>query len=1534
MSALWLVGYCLALLPLQVGASDLFTTGDLEFLAGGGLGEGGPALDASLLPQDVLAAPDGSVYFADELYNRVRVVDAQGRLRTVVGDGRYGLDTQVLSARQSALAIPASLALGPEGQLYLVDLGNRRICVLDPDGTLRTFMGPGHSLVAASANGFAPYAVAADAEGRVLVADRGNQRIWQLDPDGRGRPVAGNGQRGFSGDGDPSALARLADPRAVVVGPDASIYVADTGNRRVRRVDPQGRISTLAGDGGELPWSGRRPALQASLKPIDVALDLQGRLLVLDELGPRLLRLEADSTLVVLAQFDPGSQPKALSVDRQGRVLVADYAQRRVVLLQDQASPLPLAGNGLLRASGEGGPALNASLYQPFGLAYDPQGNLYLADRRNHLVRRVRADGIIERVAGTGLPGFGGEGGPARLALLNQPTGLAFDRQGNLYIADSANHRVRKLDAKGNIQTVAGTGVPGFGGDSGPARLALLNQPNGLAFDSQNNLYIADSANRRVRKLDTSGNIQTVAGTNRDLLPGEGGPALESALASPMDLSFGTEGLLFIADPGSHRVYTLSPEGLLRSLAGIGSPGQGYDGQLAAHAALNQPLGLVADGSGGVYLADTGNGRLVHVDGDGVLRVLETDAGRPARLTLDLRGGLVLADIEQHRVARLPVARQLADAGVRIHTSFSYQLESEAALSTPGLLELVYNPDARVLYFTHREGVEQLLPARRRFAHFQASSYRTALAPAALGAGLMVLTPPALGRSQPLTLIAADNEGKPLYLPLAQISEAADVLTKSGGQLYLYQQDRGRLLRLVYQTLELCATLPTGPALLEGTPAGPLFIASVQSRELFKAEDLDQDGQFTLRRVALLPERPVALSFGAELYLALAGGHLYRLGPDEQLQELASGFAPALLDLAAGPDGAIYALEGDAYSGRILRLSPPTPQVEAWPPRLDFGPQRVGLYASRQLMLRNRGTLPVELVAAQGSALRIAQGPSLRLNPGETRTLDLSYTLAARGTQTDTLFWRAPGGTALLQVPLASLGLAPELRLSAAALDFGTVAVGKEAHQALTLGNPGTAPLQYRLELAGTYRLGLVGTGQLAPGAAIQLPLSLVPAQRRAYADTLFIYSDVPETPVRRVLLSGRGGQPELAALPTSLDLGLTRIGQARRYHLELRNTGEVELHLDRMLTGSRLVLPAARRLNIPPGQTGVVEVVFTPRDTSLVQGTLTFTTDDPAHPRASFPFAGRGNRTFLYTAATRHLFAPTVVDKGRVWELEVRNLHTRTALALQALAEGPFRVLQAPAKLAPGARGVIQLEYRPTRPGTSRGRLVLSTNLKESLEVALEGRGQAPTTLTLGVPALRDGEFAIPLQLHQARELNGLSLELSLPAPLAYAGMEFPAGSLVAHPLILANPGEDGNLALGLSFDPPVNGEGLLGLLHLRLVSPNPSSLVLRVNSAVVRSASGAADTLALHPPYPNPFNAEVVLSYELPRAQPLSLVIYNAAGQQVRTLVSGVQEAGSYRLVWDGRDQQGRLAGSGIYLVRLRSPGGQLSQQLLILH
>ncbi|MCC7261379.1 MAG: choice-of-anchor D domain-containing protein [Candidatus Latescibacteria bacterium] len=1554
-----LLSLVLAALPLRLEASDLFTTGEGEYLAGGGLGEGGPALETSLLPQDVLAAPDGSVYLADEQFNLVRMVDRDGRVTTVAGDGRYGLDSRILPARQSALAVPAGLALGPEGQLYIVDLGNRQLRVLSGDGHLRPFMGPDHGLVAGSANGFAPYGVATDAAGHVLVADRANHRVWQLDPDGRGRAVAGNGQRGFGGDGGPSALARLADPRAVAVGPDQVIYVADTGNRRVRRVDAQGRIATLAGDGSELSWSGRRPARQASLKPIDLDLDLQGRLLILDELGPRLLRLEADSTLVVLAQFDPGAEPKALSVDRQGRILVADYGQRRVVVVQDQGSPLPLAGNGLLRASGEGGPALNASLYQPFGLAYDLQGNLYIADRRNHLVRRVRPDGIIERVAGTGLPGFGGEGEPARAALLNQPAGLAFDGQGNLYIADSANHRVRKLDRSGNLLTVAGTGLPGFGGEGGPARLALLDQPMGRACDAQGNLYIADSGNHRIRKLDRSGNLLTVAGGG-ELPAGEGGPALQSALALPVDLSFGPGGMLFVADAGNHRVYSLSPEGLLRCLAGTGERGAGLDGTPATRAALDQPLGLVADGSGGVFVADTGNARLVHIDSDGVLRVVASDTGRPSRLTLDTRGNLVLADLVQHRVTRLPLARQFADAGQRVSTSFSYQIESEAALDQPGLLELVAEPTSGALYLTHHEGVEQVLPTRRAFAAFQASAYRTLLSPASLGPGLLLATPPALGRPQPLTRIAASGEGKPLYLPLDYLGDAADALATAGGRLYLYQQASGQVLRLNERRLESAAFLSAGPALLEGNAQGALYLAQVQSRELWRAEDLDQDGSFTspgeLRRVAQLPERPVALSYGTELFIGVAGGRLYRLGEEDRLEELASGFAPALLDLAATPDGVIHVLEGDAYGGRLLRLSPPAPQVEAWPPRLDFGPLRVGQAGNRQLVLRNRGTLPVELMATQDASLRLSPAASLRLAAGETRTLDLAYTPGARGAQADTLYWRAPGGTALLQVPLSSQGLAPDLKLSAASLDFGAVPVGGEGRQVLALTNPGSAPLQYRLELRGAYRLDRAGEGQLPAGAAMQLPLSFLPAQRRAYADTLLIYTDVPEAPVRRVLLKGRGGQPELAALPASVDLGLSRIGQARRYRLELRNQGEVELHLDQVLTGSRLLLPSPRRLSIPPGQTAAIELSFTPRDTTLVQGELNFTTDDPARPRVRLPFSGRGSRTYLHAAASRHLFSPTAVDQVDSWELVVRNLHPHNTLALQTRAEGPYQIIEAPARLEPGQQGLVRLAFRPTQAGPSRGRLLLNTDQREQLVIALEGRGLAPTLLSLGAPLLEGDLFTIPLQLQEARQLDGLNLELALPGQLEYAGMDFPAEAIAGPPLLLVDTGEAGQLGLGLSFAGPVDGGGLVGLLRLRLVGPSPASLPLALRRAVIRSASGAADTLALpapleliagpaakaavpgvlglEAPYPNPFNAEVVLQYQVPQAQPLSLLIYNTTGQVMRTLYSGLAAAGTYRQVWDGRDQEGRPAGSGIYLAVLRTPATQITRQLLILH
>lgn len=195
-------------------------------------------------------------------------------------------------------------------------------------------------------------------------------------------------------------------------------------------------------------------------------------------------------------------------------------------------------------ALGDGGPALEARLKAPRGMAWDAEGNLYIADSRNHRVRMVTQEGAIRTVAGTGVAGSSGDGGPAVEASLHLPVDLAFDAEGNLYIAEALGHRIRRISPDGRITTVAGTGARGYSGDGGPALEAALDTPQGLALDASGNLYIADLGNHRVRRVDPEGRITTVAGNGEDGSAGDGGPAAEAQLSAPANLALDAEGNL------------------------------------------------------------------------------------------------------------------------------------------------------------------------------------------------------------------------------------------------------------------------------------------------------------------------------------------------------------------------------------------------------------------------------------------------------------------------------------------------------------------------------------------------------------------------------------------------------------------------------------------------------------------------------------------------------------------------------------------------------------------------------------------------------------------------------------------------------------------------------------------------------------------------------------------------------------------------------------------------------------------------------
>ena len=311
--------------------------------------------------------------------------------------------------------------------------------------------------------------------------------------------VAGTGESGFSGDGGPATSAQIYRPAGLAFDAQGNMYIADLQNDRIRKVTPAGTITTFAG-GGSIPGPG------------------------IGDGGPA-----TSAELFV---------PESVAVDAAGNVYIADRNNQRIRMVNTAGTITTFAGGGapVPPDIGDGGPATSARLAAPAGVTVDTQGNVYIGDRDHMRVRKVDTSGTITTYAGDGTQGSGGDGGPATSAQLRFPHKLAIDAQGNLYIADRNNHRVRKVDSGGTITTIAGTGVicsPNFVcGDGGPATSATLQQPVDVALDAQGSLYIVMAD--RVRKADSAGIITTIATLHSPgPYPGDGLPAIVAKILGP-----------------------------------------------------------------------------------------------------------------------------------------------------------------------------------------------------------------------------------------------------------------------------------------------------------------------------------------------------------------------------------------------------------------------------------------------------------------------------------------------------------------------------------------------------------------------------------------------------------------------------------------------------------------------------------------------------------------------------------------------------------------------------------------------------------------------------------------------------------------------------------------------------------------------------------------------------------------------------------------------------------------------------------------
>jgi trimeric autotransporter adhesin len=706
-----------------ISLSWLSSAQDINTVAGGGplVGSAKPA--SITYPAGVVRDVAGNTYISSNYAHCVYKLDTKGNLTLFAGLGYADFSGDGGPATQATLNTPGGLVFDKAGNLYIGDAGNNRIRMVNTKGTIATiagdstpnmyyqggYSGDGGPATLALLN--SPYVVSIDTHGNLLIADYKNNRIRQVNlTSGIITTVAGNGTAGYSGDGGPATKAEINSALAVTADSSGGFYVADSGNNVIRHVNGSThKITTVAGDGTGGYSGDGGPATKAELSfPNDVVVDALGDLYIVDTGNNRVRRvLKSNQIISTIAgngtqgfSGDGGLATKAEISDSSGayldnklqQLLLADSGNQRVRVISSKDVITTLVGGG---SFGDGGTATSALLGVPGAVALDGNGNLFIAEQEPPGVREVSASGTITTVAGGGSEGFSGDGGPATKADFFCVSGLAVDGSGNLFIADTCNQRVRRVDhASHVVTTFAGNGsscaAPPSCGDGGPATQANLSFPTSLATDKAGNVYIADVLDTVIRMVNANtGIITTVAGDYAFCSDppgcGDGGSATEANLSFPYGVAVDRSGNIVIADTLDNEIRRVDAStGIISTIAfNSGAFGFSGDGGPATQAIMSEPLTVSVDSSGNVYIGGGYDGFLLGIGGgleivqriDAATGIINTVAGQennpgtlgfagdggPATsallnnlgVTADNAGGFYIADAGNDRVRKV-----------------------------------------------------------------------------------------------------------------------------------------------------------------------------------------------------------------------------------------------------------------------------------------------------------------------------------------------------------------------------------------------------------------------------------------------------------------------------------------------------------------------------------------------------------------------------------------------------------------------------------------------------------------------------------------------------------------------------------------------------------------------------------------------------------------------------------------------------------------------------------------------------------------
>ena len=597
-------------------------------------------------PTAITLSSNGTIYVADSTNHVIRAIAVDGTVSTIAGfPGAIGYkDGQGQEAR---FRNPQDIAVSSDGTVYVLDTDNHRVRVISASGLVSTIAGGSGVFTNPKGLALAP-------SGILYVSDSPNNRIRAISPNGIVTTLVGSTSGSTDGD---SSTAKLWEPVGLCVADNGTIFVAENYNRRIRMISPSGFVTTIAGNGNIGSLNGA--AVNATFfAPYDVSLASDGTLYIADSGNQLIRKLSPNGIVSTTTGGNSFSTSRSIAVAPNGTIYVSEVNNNRIRTLSPSGSVSTVAGGVASTATDGQGSA--ARFNYPRGMSIAPNGTIYLADSSNHQIRSISPNGQVRTVAGS--TSFGSSDGQGTAARFYSPYDVAVSPNGTIYVAEYSGHRIRAISPFGYVTTVAGTGTNGFA--DGPGATAQFSYPGGIVVSPNGTLFVVEVTGNRIRTISPDGIVSLFAGSNTSALGTTDGQGAAARFGNPYGITLSANGTLYVAEAYNQRIRAISPNGMVTTIAG-GTNGYA-DGQ-GTSARFNYPYGIVSSPNGVLYVADTMNnciraisptGNVTTITGNLVAGHLDGVASNsmfsyPFGLALSPDGTLYVSDTNNHRIRRI-----------------------------------------------------------------------------------------------------------------------------------------------------------------------------------------------------------------------------------------------------------------------------------------------------------------------------------------------------------------------------------------------------------------------------------------------------------------------------------------------------------------------------------------------------------------------------------------------------------------------------------------------------------------------------------------------------------------------------------------------------------------------------------------------------------------------------------------------------------------------------------------------------------------